>query len=88
MIFFYSRSSKTKQPARFVCEESKDKVLDCYHSNPKRPLNCTNEAKEFFICVEQARRVRGRQACLNNTDNVMTYDNYYLQRSVEATATQ
>ena len=52
--------SMTNVPIVHVCEDSKDKVLDCYHSNPGRPLNCTEEAKEFFQCVEKARQVKGR----------------------------
>ena len=60
VVFIFTHSRRTRQPSKLICEDSKDKVLDCYHSNPGRPLNCTNEAKEFFECVEQARRVRGR----------------------------
>ena len=52
---------KTQLSPKPVCEDSKNKVLECYRSNPGRTLNCSAEAKEFAECVEQARQVRGRQ---------------------------
>ena len=40
-----------------VCEQSKDRVLKCYHGNPDHTLNCSSEAKEYMECVEKARQV-------------------------------
>lgn len=68
--------SKTKQSIVPVCEDCKDRVLDCYHSNPGRPLNCTNEAKEYFECVERARQVWDRQSWMNTT---YTYTHFYRE---------
>ena len=59
-LFLHCR--RTKEAIVPVCEKFKDQVLDCYHSNTGRPLNCSTEAKEYFKCVEQARQVRGRQS--------------------------
>ena len=39
-----------------VCEACKDRVLDCYHSNPTRALNCSREVKQYTECVEKARK--------------------------------
>ena len=40
-----------------VCEQSKERVLKCYHGNPDHTLNCSSEAKEYMECVEKARQV-------------------------------
>lgn len=40
-----------------VSEESKEKVLNCYLSNPKRTLNCSAEVRQYTQCVEKARQV-------------------------------
>ena len=40
-----------------MCEQSKDRVLKCYHGNPDHTLNCSIEAKEYMECVEKARQV-------------------------------
>ena len=52
---------RTQQSLEPVCEDCKNKVLDCYRSNPGKSLNCSAEAKEYAECVERARQVRGRQ---------------------------
>ena len=40
-----------------VCEDRRNEVLQCYHSNPGKPLMCSKEVKAFTLCVEQARQV-------------------------------
>lgn len=57
-----SITCRTQQSLELVCEDCKNKVLDCYRSNPGRPLNCSTEAKEYAECIERARKVRGRQS--------------------------
>ena len=42
-----------------VCEEHKDRVLDCYRSKPSRVLECSSEVKEYMECVERAKKVLG-----------------------------
>jgi coiled-coil-helix-coiled-coil-helix domain-containing protein 3 len=40
-----------------VCEDKRNNVLQCYHSNPGKPLLCSQEVKAFTSCVERARQV-------------------------------
>ena len=40
-----------------VCEDKRNEVLQCYHSNPDRPLLCNQQVEAFTCCVERARQV-------------------------------
>jgi hypothetical protein len=39
-----------------ICPEIEGKVLDCYTANPSKPLNCSQQVKEFVGCVNVAKR--------------------------------
>ena len=57
-IVFSSLNSATSLHSMLpVCEECRDKVLDCYRSNPGRTLHCSSEVHAYAECVEKARKV-------------------------------
>lgn len=39
-----------------VCTELQAKVLQCYRENPQQTLLCSSLAKQYMICVQQAKK--------------------------------
>eukprot|EP00043_Microstomoeca_roanoka_P017297 m.180281 g.180281 ORF g.180281 m.180281 type:complete len:185 (-) comp16612_c1_seq1:242-796(-) len=37
------------------CQQQQRLVFDCLRNNPSKPLNCSEEAKQFLACADRAR---------------------------------
>ena len=38
-----------------ICPKKEDEVETCYRHNPKNPLKCSKQVKDFVSCVQDAR---------------------------------
>lgn len=39
-----------------ICQESEQKVIECYQENKSQPLKCSQQVKQFINCVHDVRR--------------------------------
>uniref|UniRef100_A0A1A7Z6W6 Coiled-coil-helix-coiled-coil-helix domain containing 6b n=1 Tax=Iconisemion striatum TaxID=60296 RepID=A0A1A7Z6W6_9TELE len=44
------------RPTAPVCSELQARVLQCYRENPQQTLHCSSLAKQYMICVQQAKK--------------------------------